>query len=271
MYTKKQVENANKTFHTIFAKKYNEDNPHLNAHNLKRVRNDLRSAIQQTEANTLVDLGSGTGFILHAARDLFKQLIAVDFTEEITKHIPKEFNAKIYIENTENTSITSNSSDIVTAYSFLHHLYELKPTLREAYRILKPSGIFYSGMDPNKAYWAFFKKYHNISGNVILERELRVVTKITEIMAKQGIDPDVTNASEYQKQVKGGFDSDVLKNLFYEIGFKKVKVRFDWYLGQAFAQENYGMDTALSFEKHLYDCLPATAHLFKYLTCFAWK
>lgn len=271
MYTKKQVEEANKIFHSAFAEKYNKDNQHILGDNFNRVTNDIKSIIVNVESDRLVDFGSGTGFILIVAKGMFKELVAVDFTEKIIKNIPEELNVKKYIENTENTSIKSNSADIVTAYSFLHHLYELQPTLKEAYRILKPDGVFYSGLDPNKLYWNYLKNYHDVSENAILERELRVVLKIPDIMAKEGIDADITNASEYQKQVKGGFDPEKLIDCFREIGFRKTKVRFDWFLGQAFAKENYGMDMVLFFEKHLRDCLPATAHLFKYLTVFAWK
>lgn len=270
MYSKRQVEEANRQYHSIFAGRYNEDNLYLTGYNFDKVRNDLKSVIQAA-ADRLVDLGSGTGFILRAAKGMVREFIAVDFTEEITKHIPDDLNAKICIENTEDTSIESESCDVVTAYGFLHHLYELQPTLREAYRILKPNGAFYSGMDPNRLYWGFLKEFRDVSGNKIIERELRVVTKIADIMAKEGIEPEIVNASEFQKQVKGGLDPDGLRNLFREIGFEKVEVRFDWFLGQAFAQDNYGTDIALAFEKHLRDCLPATAHLFKYLTVFAWK
>lgn len=59
--------------------------------------------------------------------------------------------------------------------------------------------------------------------------------------------------------------------VFKDVGFRKIEVRFDWLLGQAFAEESHGMDMALSFQKHLRDCLPAIAHLFKYLTVFVWK
>ena len=225
MYTKKQVEEANKKFHSIFAKKYNEDNQHVTGNNFDGVTNDLKSIIKPAERDRLVDFGSGTGFILRVAKGMIKELIAVDFTRDIIKNIPKELNAKIYIANTENVSIKSNSTDVVTAYAFLHHLYELQPTLQEAYRILKPGGVFYSGLDPNKLYWSYLKNYQDVSGNAILERELRVVVKIADIMAQKGIDADITNASEYQKQVKGGFDPDELKEVFKDVGFRKIEVR----------------------------------------------
>jgi len=272
MLNKDQVEEANKEFHRLYAEKYNEDNLFVSGDNFNKVTEDLKSITQGKEAERLVDFGSGTGFILHTAKNLFHELVAVDFTEEITKIIPASLNVKILNENTENTSLEGCSADVVSAYSFLHHLYELLPTLEEAFRILKPGGVFYSGMDPNKTYWDFIKKYVDVKENPILVRELRAVHHVIDILEQEdGIKPEITIASEFQKFIKGGFHPEELKTLFKTTGFRNVEIRLDWFLGQGFAIQNFGQEMVKAFEMHLRNCLPATMQLFKYITVFAWK
>ena len=75
--TKKQVEEANKIFHSAFAEKYNKDNQHILGDNFNRVTNDIKSIIVNVESDRLVDFGSGTGFILIVAKGMFKELVAV--------------------------------------------------------------------------------------------------------------------------------------------------------------------------------------------------
>jgi ubiquinone/menaquinone biosynthesis C-methylase UbiE len=270
--TKRDVEMANQEFHRRFADRYDEDNQHIGGPNFQRVHDDIHSALGNRPAGRLVDLGTGTGFMLRVCQDLCSELIGVDFTAEISRLVPEDLHARVLIENTERTSIEPASADLITAYSFLHHLFDLEPTLREAHRILRPGGALYAGMDPNKRFWDFLKTHQDARGNPIIERESRVVTRIEKVMEDEaGIEPEITAAAEYQKIVLGGFEPAALQQRLEAVGFVDVRVRHDWFFGEAFARSELGDAVADGIARHLSACLPATSHLFKYLTVFARK
>ena len=59
---------------------------------------------------------------------------------------------KLLEANTESVPLRDGTANVITANSFLHHLYDIQQTIAEAYRLLKPGGVFYSEEDPNLAF-----------------------------------------------------------------------------------------------------------------------
>lgn len=264
---------ANIAYHSALASRYDKEQPHFRPENIARVYDTLNNLISVTGNDALLDLGCGTGFIINVARTLFKRVVGVDITAEMLGQVDcSRDHVEAYLADSSNTALPSGSFDICTAYGFLHHLCEIKPTLQEAYRILRPGGIFYADQDPNHYYWDMIKKMDTGSvSNATLNQEIVSITgKVEEIAAGYRLSNDQIELAEYHKFKKNGFLEDELRDLLYQVGFTVVEFRYEWYLGQSHYLHN-SPDTGIIIEKYLRDFLPATRNLFKYISFIARK
>ncbi len=53
----------------------------------------------------------------------------------------------------EQLPFDDDTFDLVTAYSFLDHLADHVAMIREAFRVLKPGGMLYVDLIPNRSFW----------------------------------------------------------------------------------------------------------------------
>jgi predicted TPR repeat methyltransferase len=119
------------------------------------VDRQLRKVFGATNARRLLDLGCGTGFIINIAKKYVKAIDGVDVTEAMLTRVDRSGDAviRLHIADSGSFSVTEGSYDVVTAYSFLHHLYDIEPTLRNAAKALRPGGKFYADLEPNFYFW----------------------------------------------------------------------------------------------------------------------
>jgi len=156
--TKKHVEKANVKFFSANATNYNKEEPTYLPENKKRVRKILKN-IANLSPGTFLDVGCGTGFLLDLAYPYFDQLFGIDITQAMLDQVNlRGGKIKVMKGNSEKLPFKNNQFNVCTSYGFLHHLYRLKPTLREIYRCMKKGGIFYSDQDPNYYYWKHLKQ-----------------------------------------------------------------------------------------------------------------
>lgn len=270
-----KVLNANIKYHTALAEVYDRDQPHFLTENIMRVDAILADLATKTGGNSLLDLGCGTGFVINIAKKYFKKIVGVDITPAMLNRVDTENGQiKLYEANTNNLSfLESNSFDVCTGYSFLHHLADFEPTINEAFRCLRPGGFFYSDQDPNSHYWALIdsiKGYENLP--VYIQREVRfVIDSFEESITGKNLSIEDVNMAEYHDISKGGIDVDALSNLFQKIGFTSVDFHYEWYLGQGKVIHQQPKEDAGAIEKYLREILPASRSLFKYFSVFAEK
>ena len=124
---------------------------------------------------------------------------------------------------------------MVTAYSFLHHLFDIEPTLRTASRALRSGGKFYADLEPNFYFWEAIKNLDPaVTYDNILVREILSVTqKDEEIRQRFQVDKTTFNRAEYNKNITGGFREEYLRDQLWQAGFTTVEIIYYWYLGQA--------------------------------------
>lgn len=273
---KKQVFNANIDYHTKLAKNYNQEQPQYYQENLDRVRNTLIMLAKRAGNTSLCDLGCGTGFILDLAYDLFEHIHGVDITEAMMNEVKDQQNLHLTLSNTENLPFLDNSFNVMTGYGFLHHLYDLEPTLKQVYRCLKPGGFFYSDSDPNMHFWdAMTDLDTNYSIDNLVRRELNgIQTEIERTLNNYDFgnhESGIVELAEFQKMKKGGFDPDVLKSIFQDIGFDDVKIIPEWFLGQGQILHEISSEAASTIKDFLFKAMPISQPLFKYLIVFARK
>jgi len=268
--TREQVLEANIKVHSAISKNYNSDT-HWRPENQKKVRahlERLRSSLPNADGDkSLLDIGCGTGFIIHLANDLFKRIDGIDITEAMLAQVDLTLgNVHIKIAEAENTGFSDNSMDMVTAYSFLDHLYKVEPVFQEVYRVLKPGGIFYADLNPNRAFWASISQLSGMSEfNPIVQREIDMLVQGDTLSNALGLNRELMKMSEPGKSYLNGFVKEELEILGHQIGFSHVEVAFDWFLGQADLIHNHPKENAAIVQHFLERALPLTSHLFKYL------
>ena len=143
-----QVVQANVDLHSKLAADYNTNEPHFRPENVAKVEAKLRTVVDETRAARMLDLGCGTGFMIDIAKPFVAEIHGVDATPAMLEHVDRSGPAAITLHEGDTGSfpVDEGSFDVVTAYSFLHHLYDVRPTLATAAKALRPGGRFYADL-----------------------------------------------------------------------------------------------------------------------------
>ncbi|BCJ87828.1 class I SAM-dependent methyltransferase [Effusibacillus dendaii] len=266
-----EIIKANIEVHTIMASSYNNE-PHFRPENKSKVR-DMLLKIRERGGSKLLDIGCGTGFIIDLAKDLFTEIHGVDVTQAMLDQVDIS-NGYITLHNTpaEKLPFDDNFFDVVTAYSFIHHVEDYRVILKEAFRVLKPGGVFYIDLEPNKMFWQAISeleaniqiKEENLSD--IVKREISSVLHTDSVVEQEfGIDKDTFNKAEYIKSILGGIDPYEFENECFKTGYRECEVSFQWFLGQGAVMHGQSFEAAQSIAEYLNKISPLANHLFKYL------
>jgi ubiquinone/menaquinone biosynthesis C-methylase UbiE len=265
---------ANIQFHTALATGYDSSQPYFDPINIQRVTRILERLGQQAGNAALLDIGCGTGFIANIAKHVFEKVVGVDVTPAMLSLVEPAPNVMLVLGDTREMSFLDESFSVCVAYGVLHHSEDLRPVIREVFRILKPGGMFYSDEDPNYDYFQFFEKLDpdaTDESDLVLREHKNVTEKAIQMKREFGVDESITRLAEYQKMVLGGMQGHSLKELFAEAGFSNVQLGHRWYLGQAQVRANYGLEAERLIRRYLDSCLPMSSHMFKYFKVEATK
>lgn len=276
-----KVIEANIALHSRMSDDYSTCEPHFRPENIQKVEDKLKPVIEATNAKRLLDLGCGTGFMINIAKKYVQEIHGVDVTQAMMDKVDKSGNATIVLHNHDTGSfpVEECSFDVVTGYSFLHHLYDVVPTLQTAYKALRSGGKFYADLDPNYYFWEGVNQLdRNGQYDGIVKREIEMVTYKDEDIEKNfGVDKDVFNQAEFGKNIKGGFREEELVAALKKIGFTDVQFFYHWFIGQGKLINDESMDKAARFahaevmHDYLLKAMPLTRNLFKYVGFVATK
>jgi len=117
---------------------------------------------------TLVDLGAGDGCLSRAISEHVDKVIAVDISGEMLKTLNKKakqsglVNIKTIESDCCDMPLEDESTDIVCANMFLHHIDQPMLAVREMYRILKPGGIVFLADLKEHGNVEFKEKMHDV-------------------------------------------------------------------------------------------------------------
>lgn len=125
--------------------------------------------IDQREGLRIVDIGSGTGFVGKVLSSYLCErdhLICYDLSPAMLSESRQKLNnssrCRVNFINGEANLLPfcSNSLDLVTINSLLHHLQDCRSLFGEITRLLKKGGYIMIGHEPNKLYFAsFFRRF----------------------------------------------------------------------------------------------------------------
>jgi len=277
----KKVIEANIAVHSKLASFYQKTEPHFRPENVAIVDARVKAVVESTKATRLLDLGCGTGFMIGVAKKYVKKITGVDVTRAMLDQVDTSGPAAIELveHDTGSVPVEAGAYDMVTAYSFLHHLYDIEPTIGTAYKALRKGGQFYVDLDPNFYFWdAITKLEGKGTYDAIVQREIDAVAhKDDEIAKEYGIPNEVFNDAEYGKTAAGGFKEEDLRAMLARAGFTKVELRYYWYLGQASLVNEEGkpreerLANAATMDGVLQRLMPLSRHLYKYVGFVAEK
>lgn len=159
---------ANKEYHDRHADTYETD-PHTNYMFFgacqRRIMSVVKWAREKTSGALALDIGCGTGNVLKHQCEYFEQVFGIDLSVSMMKLIGST-KANLLIASGSATPFLDDSFDMVSAFSVLHHFYDPLDLIKEAYRVLKPKGVFYSDWDFNRFFRTrfFFSLWlHNLN------------------------------------------------------------------------------------------------------------
>jgi len=276
-----QVVQANIALHQRLAADYNTGEPHFRPENVANVQRKLRAVADAAGHGRMLDLGCGTGFMINIGRSIFQYIHGVDVSEAMMGQVDRSGPAHIELTLADSGSVPleEGTYDVVTSYSFLHHLYDCMPSLKTAARALKPGGRLYGDLEPNYDFWAAVAQLDRHGAyDPIVKREIEMVTyKDEDIQRQFGVSTDVFNQAEYGKSVLGGFRGDDLRSKLADVGFTQVDVFYEWFIGQgqmindaSIAREQRFANAQLVHDQ-LQRLLPLSRSLFKYIGFVAVK
>lgn len=99
--------------------------------------------IRGIDGKKVLDVGCGTGRLVKKLLERNAIVTGIDVSEEMLKIARKKFKTSEFIEeDAEKLSFKDDSFDIVTASFLIVHLKNLRKFFDEAYRVLKPGGVF---------------------------------------------------------------------------------------------------------------------------------
>jgi ubiquinone/menaquinone biosynthesis C-methylase UbiE len=267
------VVRSNIEVHSRMADSYDRDEPHFRPENRAKVRANLLRVAERTGSGRLLDIGCGTGFVISLLDDVFDEIHGIDPTRAMLNRVDTSVgNITLHEGVAEDLPFEDASFDLVTAYSVLHHLADHRPALAEAARVLRPGGVLYVDLEPNRAFWrAIGQLEREYAGQAdqldeIVAREISAVLHVEDDVHRRfAIHPDVFRSAEFIKSQLGGFEPSEFEADARAAGFTHCETTYEWFLGQAALIHGPTPDHAQVVEAHLRRALPVSATLFKYL------
>lgn len=269
---RKEIIEANIKVHTAMADTYNVAEPHFRPENKAQVLEQLRR-LRPISGGKLLDVGCGTGFIIDMAKPLFDEIHGVDVTRAMLDQVDlSSGNITLHNVPAESLPFEDGYFDIVTSYAFIHHVYNYEDVLKEVYRVLRPGGLAYIDLEPNRSFWEAMVNLEHSTGfdqrllSPIVVREINSVLHTGErVEDEYGIEKSVFDNAEYTKTIMGGIDATQFEKVMQKIGFSECETTYLWFLGQGTVMHTISFEASTIVDQYLKQVLPLSKHLYKYL------
>jgi ubiquinone/menaquinone biosynthesis C-methylase UbiE len=213
-----QVKKANKDFYNIVGASYEEIDGRRSEQLVDYVVDQLSQISKATDADSILDLGCGSGFISRIAQKYFKKRYAVDISFQIVNAISDRTISKLTAD-VDSIPIKDEKISSVVTFAVLHHCYSYEKMLTEIHRILRIGGIFYSDHDMDSLFFERFKpllKFYRMANNA----SKHYLSKFSELSEQ------MYHCSEFHEN---GIHSDSIELMLREIGFSDIRLQYHWY------------------------------------------
>ena len=127
-----------------YGKTYIEDYNNIYAlskHRLARILKLIKIK-NDPSANSLLDIGSATGFFLQCARDSgIDNVAGIEISEYASQYCREQFHIPVIRSSFTDVTLSENY-DIITAWFFIEHCNDPVPVLQKIYEALSEGGLF---------------------------------------------------------------------------------------------------------------------------------
>lgn len=96
------------------------------------------------ENNRLLDLGCGTGLLMHAAARAGWEAEGVEISPAAVEYVRQQNYGKVFCGKLDEAKYPSNYFDVVASSEVLEHVDEPQEFVSEVARILRPGGLFWA-------------------------------------------------------------------------------------------------------------------------------
>lgn len=266
-----EVIEANQRVHSslILSGDY-QKSPHRSAESARRVQSILSSLLPSSQSVAHLDIGCGDGFIFEC-RPSHWVSHGVDATPEMLQACASNHpGVKVQLGYAESLPFKEPLFDVVTCYSFLDHLESTERFYAEAMRVLKPGGVFYFGLSPNREFYVAlmrspqFKLSDTLRHQVDLTLESEKAFEDGTYYEKNyGIDKKDLARCEPGKSIALGLSAPEEQSKLERLGVKRIEIKYEWIFQQNRLDAN--------IVSNLTNFLPFTSACFKYFDLMGGK
>ena len=109
--------------------------------NLENDRTRMRLVKRHKSSGRLLDVGCAMGDFLALARDEGFEVTGVEVASSAADHVRDKLGIEVHNCDLPTAGLPPSSFDIITLWDVIEHLTNPHPTLREAFRLLRPGGV----------------------------------------------------------------------------------------------------------------------------------
>ena len=199
-----------------FVESYERGHPDVyNRLNQQRIGRLIEGLSRKVTRERYLDVGCGSGNLLKFAIQYFEKVYGVDYSTNMLSR-SRALTPLLLKGEGADLPFRDDTFDCVSFYSVLHHVYDPKDLLREAFRIVRSGGLVYTDHDPNiyfmRNIWWLVKLY-----NFTLRKSL---------FAGEG----PHRLAEYHHKMGEELDPPALEQACKTMGFSDVSVHYRPYV-----------------------------------------
>lgn len=161
----------------------------------KKILSCLKERLKSAKPKIILDMGCGSGAFTARLSDAFpkSEVTGIDISGGIIKRAIKDYpNIRFEVGDIEKTKFKPGSVDLICYTGILHHFPDFSKVAKEANRILKSGGHFFS-YDPNKynpPFWLYRSSSSPFSTREGITDNERLLTssEIKQVFGKVGFD-----------------------------------------------------------------------------------